>query len=244
MKLNEREEKILEILRSQHFAGVRHLAELLYTSPSSIRRDLTHMQQEGLVRRNYGGVMLCDTEHTAAPVSVRLEANKAAKRQIASKAASLLRDQMTVFLDGSTTASYLTEHLAEHSGITVFTNSLQTASALIAKQVDTYCIGGHAVGGSHVMAGNYAEDMVANLYADLFFFSSFALSDSGMISDCTAEENSLRRRMLQHADTRVFLCDSSKFHRTAAHRLCTLKDVDAWFSEDTEDAEPTDTLSS
>lgn len=232
MKINERHEKILEILRTQRFASVRTLAESLYTSPSSIRRDLTQMQNAGLVRRNYGGVMLCDTEHTAPPVSVRLETNKQNKKKIARRAATLLRDHITVFLDGSTTAAYLAEYLAAHEGITVFTNNLQTASDLIARSVDTYCIGGHSVHGSHIVAGSYAEDMVDNLHADLFFFSSFALSDEGVISDCTAEENSLRRRMLRHADTRVFLCDSSKFHRTAAHRLCTLDEVDYFFSEE------------
>lgn len=234
MKLNEREEKILELLREQRFASVSALAETLYASPSSIRRDLTHMQSEGLVRRNYGGVILCDTEHTAAPISVRLEVNKAGKKRIARKAASLLRDNITVFLDGSTTASYLTEHLAALTGVTVLTNNLHTAADLIARSVDTYCIGGHSVGGSPIVAGNYAEEMVDNLHADLFFFSSFALSDDGVISDCTAEENSLRRHMLRHADTRVFLCDASKFHRTAAHRLCTLKEVDYFFSDEEE----------
>ena len=234
MKINERQERILTILRTQRFASVSTLAEMLYTSPSSIRRDLTQMQSAGLVRRNYGGVMLCDTEHTAPPVSVRLETNKANKRKIARRAAALLRDNVTVFLDGSTTASYLAEYLAEREGITVFTNNLQTAADLIARSVDTYCIGGHSVGRSHIVAGSYAEDMVENLHADLFFFSSFALSDDGVISDCTAEENSLRRRMLRHADVRVFLCDSSKFHRRAAHRLCTLDEVDYFFSDEDE----------
>lgn len=232
MKINERQEKILSILRIQHFASVSTLAETLYTSPSSIRRDLTQMQTAGLVKRNYGGVMLCDTERTAPPVSVRLETNKSNKKKIARRASSLLSDHITVFLDGSTTASYLAEYLAAHDGITVFTNNLQTAADLIARSVDTYCIGGRSVHGSHIVAGSYAEDMVENLHADLFFFSSFALSDDGVISDCTAEENSLRRRMLRHADTRVFLCDSSKLHRRAAHRLCTLDDVDYFFSDD------------
>lgn len=231
MKTNEREEKILTILRQQRFASVSYLASTLYTSPSSIRRDLSQLQNAGLVRRNYGGVMLCDTEHTAPPASVRLETNKADKKRIAKKAAALLRDNCTVFLDGSTTASYLAEHLAGFSGVTVFTNNLQTAADLIARSVDTYCIGGHSVNHSQIMAGSYAEDMVNRLHADFFFFSSFALSDDGVISDCTAEENSLRRHMLGNASCRIFLCDSSKFHRTAAHRLCTLDDVDYFFSD-------------
>ncbi len=229
MKTNEREEKILDILREQRFAAVSDLASSLYTSPSSIRRDLTNLENRGLVRRNYGGVMLREDENTALPMTLRIEAHKAEKRQIARQASTLLRDNTTIFLDGSSTVSYLIEFLTVQKNITVFTNNLQTAAALIEKSVDTYCIGGHSIRNSPVVAGSYAEDMVSNLHADIFFFSSFALSDDGMISDCTPEENSLRKRMLSCSDCRVFLCDSSKFHRSATHRLCTLDEVDYYF---------------
>lgn len=229
MKTNEREERILALLREKRFIRVDDLSAALYISPSSIRRDLTRLQHAGLVQRSYGGVTLCDTDHTAPPTDFRLEAHKAEKKQIAKEASVLLRDDITVFLDGSTTASYLTEYLAEKQNITVFTNNLRTAAELIERSVDTYCIGGHAVRGSHVMGGCYAEDMIRQLHADLFFFSSFALSDDGVISDCTAEENSLRKQMFARADRRIFLCDSSKFHRSATHRLCTLEETDHFF---------------
>ena len=226
MKTSEREEKILDILREQRFAGVNQLSAALYISPSSIRRDLTHLQQLGLVQRNYGGVLLCENERTAPPVSVRLEANKAQKKRIAQQASALLRDHMTVFLDGSTTASYLAEYLAERKELTVFTNNLRTASELIGRSVNTYCIGGHSLRGSHVLGGPYAEDMIRNLHAHIFFFSSFALSDDGVISDSCAEENSMRKLMLSRSDCRVFLCDSSKFHRSSTYRLCTTDEIE------------------
>ena len=226
MKTNEREAQILQILKEQQFASVSDLSAALYASPSSIRRDLTHMQSAGLVRRNYGGVVLCDREHTPTPASVRLEENKAKKKQIARMASAYLHDNMTVFLDGSTTASYMVEYIAELQNITVFTNNLRTASELIERSVDTYCIGGRSVLQSHVMGGSYAEDMIRSLHTDILFFSSFALSDDGVISDCTMEENSLRKLMLARSDCRVFLCDSSKFHRFSTHRLCSVEDIE------------------
>ena len=226
MKTNERESQILQILKEQQFASVTDLARALYTSPSSIRRDLTHMQSAGLVRRNYGGVVLCDREHTPAPASVRLEEHKAEKKQIARMASAFLHDNMTVFLDSSTTASYMADYVAEFQNVTVFTNNLRTASRLIELSVDTYCIGGRSVLQSYVVGGSYAEDMVRNLHADIVFFSSFALSDDGVISDCTMEENVIRKLMLARADRRVFLCDSSKFHRFSTHRLCSVDEVD------------------
>lgn len=229
MKTNERQDTIMSLLRERRFLSVSELSNALYISPSSIRRDLTHLQQAGLVRRSYGGVILSGEDQIAPPTSVRMESHKAEKKQIAKQAATLLRDNVTIFLDGSTTAYYLCDYLAPLQEITVFTNNLTTASCLRERSVNTYCIGGYLLKGSHVAVGSYAEEMLSNLHADLCFFSSFALSDDGVISDCTAEENALRKRMLEHSDCRVFLCDSSKFHRSATHRLCTTDEVDFCF---------------
>jgi DeoR/GlpR family transcriptional regulator of sugar metabolism len=229
MSKNEREQKILELLEEHRFISVDELSSRLYISPSSIRRDLISMQTRGLVVRNYGGVMLCESRATAAPLSLRMETHKTEKKQIARLAASLLHDHMTVFLDGSTTASYLVDHIAEHSAMTVITNNLQTAMALIERGVETYCLGGRALPSSTVTCGGYAEEMLENFHGDIFFFSSFALSDQGVITDCTAEENALRKKMLTRADCRVFLCDSSKFRHMSTHRLCTVNDVEYCF---------------
>ena len=229
MKTNEREQKILEILHNRQFASVRFLAANLYTSPSSIRRSLTRMENAGLVRRNYGGVILCDNEKKTAALDVRMEQHKTEKKAVARDAASLIYPGMTVFLDASTTCSYLVEYIIQIPDVIVFTNNLRTAAELIENGVDTYCIGGHLANNSAISVGTYAENMIRELSADIFFFSSQALSDDGVISDCSAEETAIRKAMYEHSKRRYFLCDSSKFGKTSVHRLCTLDDVDGTF---------------
>ena len=231
MKTNEREERILAILKQQQFASVRQLAATLYISPSSIRRDLTRLERAGLVERSYGGVILRGNLHTAAPFLIRSEQNRQCKKEIAARAAALLHDHMTVLIDDSTTAYFLLEHLTAHTGISVITNNLVTALHEIELSLSTYMIGGTSTNRSTVMCGSYALGMLDQIYADICFFSSFALSDDGEISDCTEEANTVRKKMLSRAGTRVFLCDSSKFHTHAAHRLCSLREVEYVFSD-------------
>ncbi len=228
MKGNERKKGILELLRERSFVSVEELSRLLYTSPSSIRRDLNELQEQGLVRRNYGGVMLFETK-VAAPAVWRWDVQKAEKKLIAKQAAALLRDNTTVFLDSSTTAYYMVEHIAEREGITVITNNLRTAQSLVEQGVSTYCLGGHIMPSSSSMCDGYTEELLSSFHADMTFFSTFALSEDGVISDSTAEENAIRRQMLRQSDCGVFLCDSSKFGRRATHRLCSLEDVDICF---------------
>ncbi len=231
MKTNEREERILAILRRQQFAGVKQLSEELYISPSSIRRDLTHLETLGIVERRYGGVILQGDRHTAAPFMVRCDQNRLLKKEIAERASVLLQDNQTVLLDDSTTAYYMLKHIAKHKGIAVFTNNLHTAAEAIDLSIKTYMIGGLSCNGSAVMCGSYAMQMLERVYADLCFFSSFALSDGGEIMDCTEEANAVRQKMLIRAKTRVFLCDSNKFHTHAAHRLCHVREVEYVFSD-------------
>ncbi len=228
MKENERKKQILEILREKNFASVEELSKALYTSPSSVRRDINQLQASGLVKRNYGGVMLFE-QKAAAPMTWRWEAQKNQKKLIAKQASSCLRDNTSVFLDSSTTAYYLIEHIAQRQGITVITNNLRTATDLVANGVDTYCLGGHIIPHSTSMCGNYTYTQLCQFHADIMFFSSFALSHDGTVTDSSAEENAIRKQMLSQSDCHVFLCDSSKFNKQSTHYLCSVDEVDFCF---------------
>ena len=227
MKTNEREEQIISLLREQNFISVQELAARLYVSPSSIRRDLNRLEALGIVKRNYGGVVAAGGNPTAPPVAIRSEVNKAAKRAIAKKASLLLRDDCSVLLDDSTTAAAMVEFLAEHQGITLFTNNIETALDATAHGLRTYLLGGALpTDSATVTVGSFALDMLRSIHADLCFFSTSALSADGALYDSTEAHNLLRREMLRRADVRVLLCDSSKFLRTSLYRSAHIDDIE------------------
>ena len=58
MNISKRQSEILKILETNRYVSVNELSKLTYTSPSSIRRDLSHLEDLGLVNRSYGGVAL------------------------------------------------------------------------------------------------------------------------------------------------------------------------------------------
>lgn len=226
MKINKRDEQILEILRDRQFASVRFLAANLYTSPSSVRRSLTKMQSMGLVRRSYGGAILSENDRKPTVPDIRKEHHKAEKQAIAKDASSFIYAGMTLFIDSSTTCSYLSEHIAKIPDITVFTTNIALALELSELGVSIYCIGGKMSGDSLGTSGAYAEAMIRDIYADAVFFSAQALSEDGVISEASAEEASIKKAMLASARKKYFLCDDSKTGRSAVHRICTLDDVD------------------
>lgn len=227
MKTNEREQAIIALLRERGFISVQELSERLYISPSSIRRDLTRLEALGVVKRNYGGVVATGGNPMAAPIAMRSEINKAAKRAIAKKAAMLLRDDMSVLLDDSTTAAAMLEFLAERRNISLFTNNVETAMAATERGIRSYLLGGALpTDSATVTVGKFALDMLRSIHADICFFSASALSEDGELFDSTESHNLLRREMLARSTVRVFLCDGSKFLRTSLYRSTSLDEVD------------------
>ena len=227
MSITKRQEQILELLGENGFLSVAKIAELTYTSESSIRRDLTALTNQSLVTRTHGGASAKNDPHRPIPLVNRMTRNISAKKKIAKKASALLSDGISVMLDGSSTAGFLVPYLAKHKGITLFTNNMNTAISAISYGIDTVCIGGRAVQNSAVLSGVEAYESISKIRADILFFSSQTLSPDGTISDPIAEENYIRKLMLKHAARRVFLCDAEKIGEPSLYTLTNLSETDA-----------------
>lgn len=226
MSISQRQKQILSILNDRTFVTVQELSGLTFTSASSIRRDLTYLQNNGLVKRLHGGVSTVPPMANVASFFDRAHKNVKEKRLIAQKAALLLKDGQTVLLDSSTTVTFLLPYIARHQDITLFTNNLTTALQSIELGIRTHCLGGHSINGSSALAGPETFSALSGIMADVLFFSSQSLDRQGNISDATEEENYVRKVMLHSAKTRVFLCDSEKFDAGNTYRLCNLSEVD------------------
>ena len=226
MSITKRQEQILALLEEQGVMSVDRLSRLTYTSPSSIRRDLTHLQNLYLIRRTHGGASIFKELNHAVPLSSRMEKNITEKRSIAKKAAVLLRDGQTVMLDGSTTAGFMVPHIAKHKDMILFTNNMQTAINAVNYGIKTHCIGGESVNQSVVIAGEQAYSAVVKIYPDILFFSSQCIDREGYIYDPILEENHIRELMLKNAAFSVFLCDGEKVGERSLYRLTTVDEID------------------
>ena len=226
MSITKRQEQILELLRENSFLTVDRLSELTYTSPSSIRRDLTVLQNMYLIKRTHGGANALNENNQAASFNNRMSQNITGKRKIAKKAESLISDGQIIMLDGSSTAGFLVPYIAKHKEIVLFTNNMLTAVNAINYGIKTHCIGGESVNNSAVLSGPQSYKMVMGIKPDVLFFSSHSIDKDGIITDTTEEENYIRSLMLDNAKQSVFLCDSEKFNRKSVYTLASIDDID------------------
>ena len=227
MPFYEREERMLEVLSERETMTVGEIAEALFISVPTVRRDLTKLEEKGLIVRTYGGASIKQRSADAQiPFILREREGGEAKSVIAKKAASLVRDGMTVMLDGSTSAYALIPHLAEFKDVIVIATSAKAAMLLGNMGVKTICTGGHMMDGSYAFVGYEAERALEGYNADIAFFSCRGLSDDGVLSDRSIEENDLRRVMLSRSSKNVLLLDSGKIGKVYLNRLCSLDAVD------------------
>ncbi len=234
MKKSNREQLILKKIEETGFMRVDELARLMYTSPSSIRRDLASLENQKLITRTYGGAKPSININTLTPFDSRQNMNLAQKRRAAQNAAFLLHDSMSVMLDNSSTAMQMLSFIKPFRNIKVLTSNVSTFLEGVSLGLDIHLLGGTPSADIATLAGDIAEDSVRKFFPDILFFSSKCIATNGDISDPIENESRLRKVMLEHARMRVFLYDSGKLGTVSLHRLCNVRDIDYSFCEDDE----------
>lgn len=100
MLTEKRYEIILSLLEERKSITVPELKELLKTSESTIRRDLTALDNAGRLVKVFGGAVLAESGVTAAELSVaqKEDVNREEKEIIARYAASFIKASNQIYV--------------------------------------------------------------------------------------------------------------------------------------------------
>ena len=223
----DREKAILELILKNKKVSVKELASCLYASQPSIRRDLQSLEQQQLIRRVHGGAVL--EEHSASisriPFLLREMENSDAKLMMARRAMEYVKDGDVIFLDASSSAYALVAFLAAKSNLTVITSGVKTLAALGDYGINAYSTGGQLLATCQSLVGQDACATIERYNADLFFFSCRGISEDGMATDFSIEENLVRQAMMRRSARSILLCAKEKIGKTYMHNLCHLDQV-------------------
>lgn len=226
MTIQERQEEILQYLRQHGVVSVHRLSKQMYASEATIRRDLAALEKLGKIRRTFGGAVPAELLNLEVPLTLRRQEHPDAKAQIAAKAAALISDGDTIFLDASSTVFSLVQHLAAFQDLTVITNGPKTSLALGALQIHTICTGGVLLPNSMAYVGEDTCRFFGRFNPDVVFLSCRGLTKQGALCDSSLEESHVREAMLAGTGRKLFLCDSSKFGKTYRYNFSHLQAFD------------------
>jgi DeoR family transcriptional regulator, fructose operon transcriptional repressor len=206
----ERREKILEKVEKIGRVLAKDLAEEYNVSIDSIRRDLSIMEEDGLLKRTHGGAIPNPKARNKPQVpSMRYGEGKPAQDAIAKTAADYIKEDETVFISGSSIHYLMLKYIPRNIAFTVVTNSVEIAYHLREfANVETYLIGGMMKASGNITDG-LANEFAKQFTVDVNFATAGGLSLRG-ISTATPEVAIFHNTILTNSRKNIVLMENHK----------------------------------
>jgi DeoR/GlpR family transcriptional regulator of sugar metabolism len=223
--VEERRQKVLELVRGRGFVALSDLRTELESSESTLRRDLDYWDEQGLLKRTHGGAMFTGEQLVMPALEERAESAAAEKQEIARVAADRIRDGDAILLDGGTTTLEVARLLVGRS-LQIVTNSLPIANLFASRhEADLVLLGGYVYPRTGVMLGPLTVRMMDDIHVHQAILSVGGITAKGLFnSNLLLVET--ERRMMRCADEVVVVADHTKIGRQALAFLCELSAVD------------------
>lgn len=240
----ERRTMIEHIIAESKSVMVVDLAKQFDVTPETIRGDLLKLEKQGILVRTYGGATLAGASGSELGFKERDTVNAEVKQRIGKRAAELIRNGETIFLDASTSALYLARNIKEKRGLTVITNAACVLTELAdCDNIRLICTGGQYSSKNMSYSGRYAERMIRqNFAANKFFFSCRGVTLSRGLVDSTEDDAEIKRAMLERSESSIFLCDHYKLGKMGIPVIGDLECLDKFITDVRLDSEWSEAL--
>lgn len=218
MLTEERHSIILEQVKQNKSVTLTELCELLGASESTIRRDLTTLDERGLIKKVHGGAISTDdhslnlVEHDVESKSKLFTEEKIA---IARYAASLVDDGDFVYIDAGTTTEKMIDFLPDKK-VTFVTNAFVLAKKLAQRGFIVYIPAGEIKVTTEAIVGAECVSSLQGYNFTKSFIGANGISLSAGITTPDRNEASVKSAAVQNSKTIYILADHSKFNQIAS----------------------------
>lgn len=227
----ERLQEIYKYVQSNARASVRKLCEVFDVSESTIRRDLTELDKNRLIKRTHGGAVCLDSVGLEPTYREKQDRFREEKQSIAAKAAELIEDGDSVLIDSGTTTLCMTPCLARFQRLTVVTNSINLIEQLSGYTgITLISVGGILRPNTMALAGPVAEENLARVRVDKAFIAVNGIESSMGLTTPNLLEASVKAKMMEVAEQVYVLADHTKAGRVAFAKFGTVADIDGFIT--------------
>jgi DeoR family transcriptional regulator, aga operon transcriptional repressor len=222
----ERRVKTLDILNSKGRVSVNELSRLFNVSEVTIRNDLSHLENKGLLIKSRGGAIKSQRVGIDQQLNEKTKLNSKEKQLIGKKASEIIKDGDTIIIDSGTTTVEVAKNLGEIRNLTVITNALNIASQLIRNEIRVILLGGMLRNSSLSLIGPVAENSLKSFHCDKCFIGLDGIDSQSGIFTPNPEEANLNRMMIEASKEVIIVTDSSKFKRKSFAFISPLSKID------------------
>ena len=208
-----RHTRLVDLVKQRGQVSAGELVTLFGVSRDTIRRDLTLLEERGLLVRTHGGAVPRERLVTSSLTTLdsRMNRHRCAKERIARAAAGLVRDCETLMVNGGSSIACFAGAIRDLRDLTIVTNSVHIPTLLPEAAVRAvYVLGGTYLASSQVMVGFAGFAAMPQISVDTAVIGVSGLSAKGC-SIGKLEEATATKEMMAACERTIILADSSKF---------------------------------
>lgn len=227
--MRERQTQILDIIGEKKRVTVLELAELLKVSDVTVRKDLSVLEEKGLLKREHGFATLPESDD----ISTRLLFNYETKKSIARRAVESIRDGETIMIESGSCCALLAEEVVTNRrDVTIITNSVFIATFLRNRRgARIILLGGEFQAEAQVMVGPLVRKSAENFFVDKFFMGTDGFNERGAMSGDLMRAEAVRD-MAQSARQAIILTESKKFSQVGVVPLLPYERLAAIYTDE------------
>ncbi len=221
------------MLLRQGNTSVDQLAVLLGASAASVRRDLTRLEQHGLVHRTHGGAKLAgQTQYEPFRFDSSFQEREGRfteeKRRIGLAAAELIREHETVGFTAGTTTTQVARCIRHRSGIHIITNAVNIGMELSNQAALNVTLTGGTMrwAGAFSLTGPAAMETLNGVFLDKAFIGACGVDMLRGATTIEPDEAAVFRSMARQAKQVIVVADSSKIAMVSPALICAVTDID------------------
>ena len=210
-----RQLRIRQLIESNEFVDLETLRRDLAASESTLRRDLMLLEQQGVLRRVYGGAMAAQPSGSHM-LDFKFQSSRMQdeKERMAAVVAGLVEDGQTVILDGGSTVAAVSRQLAGRS-LQVVTNSLAIADVFAdSREIELTLTGGYLYPRTRVLVGPLCEHTLSTVRADTLIMGIGGVTEAGYSNNNTLVVGP-ERMMIEVSQRVIVVADHTKFGKSA-----------------------------
>ncbi|QCS53365.1 DeoR/GlpR family DNA-binding transcription regulator [Priestia flexa] len=217
----ERHQLMLKLLKEKELVKVQEFIEVTGASESTIRRDLSQLEEEQLLKRVHGGASLIQKKRIELSVIEKADKNVEDKQRIAEYAASLIHEGDCIFLDAGTTTYEMIPFLKQKD-VVVVTNGLMHLNLMFKEGITLYLTGGALKHKTGALIGNGALLSLEQYRFDKCFMGANGIHHQYGYTTPDPEEALIKQTAMKLSHESYILADSTKFFETSFAKIADL----------------------
>ena len=229
--LKTRQNEILAIARERGEVLVDELAIRFKISPQTIRKDLNILCDRQLLVRIHGGAVI-STGIENLGYDERRHLASAEKKEIGRRAASLIPDNCSLFINLGTTTEQVADALKGHHGLLVITNNINVVNILRRSLgIELIVASGLVRRSDGGIVGVATVDFINQFKVDYAVIGVSAIDEDGALLDYDFREVRVAQAIIENSRHVILVADSMKMTRSAPVRIAHISQINTLITD-------------